>query len=262
VKIAILYIATGRYIVFWKEFFSSCEKYFIPDARKEYFVFTDADTFEASAESRVHRVPHRQLGWPYDTLMRFHTFSLVEKELESYDFIFFFNANMLFVQPVTAAEFLPDSRTDDGLLVTLHPGYFNAPVTSFPYEQEQEKSTAFIPRGQGKHYFMGGLNGGARAPYLQLINTLKTRTQADLDKQIIARWHDESQLNRYMLDRQPKILSPAFGYPEGRNLPFEPKIIIRDKNKYGGHSFLRNEKRSLFAKILFNLKNLKKRLWS
>lgn len=259
-KIAILYIATGKYIVFWKDFFSSCEKYFIPDARKEYFVFTDASSFEFSGNERVHAIFHKQQGWPYDTLMRFHTFCLVEEQLAGFDYIFFFNANMLFVQPVNAEEFLPDGKTDDGLMATLHPGYFNQPVAVFPYEQEQPQSTAYIKKGEGRHYFMGGLNGGTGTAYLELINTLKDNTQADLDRHIIAKWHDESQLNRYMLDKNPRILSPAYGYPEGRKLPFEPKIIIRDKNNFGGHSFLRNEKRSLLDKIKFQLKKIKRKL--
>lgn len=259
-KIAILYIATGKYIIFWKDFFASSEQYFIPGARKEYFVFTDAETFEYAGNEKVHIIAHQQQGWPYDTLMRFHTFSKAKEQLAGFDYIFFFNANMLFVQPVTADEFLPDGKKDDGLLATLHPGYFNQPLSVFPYEQEQTGSTAFIEKGEGKHYFMGGLNGGITNIYLELISDLKNRTQADLDKNIIAKWHDESQLNRYMLDKNPKILSPAYGYPEGRKLPFEPRIIIRDKNRYGGHSFLRNEKRSLLEKVKFKIKQLRQKL--
>lgn len=258
--IAILYIATGKYIVFWKDFFSSCERHFIHGSHKEYFVFTDAPSFESSDNERVHTVFHQQQGWPYDTLMRFHTFCKVQEQLAGFDLVFFFNANMLFVQPVTAEEFLPNSITDDGLMVTLHPGYFNQPVSAFPYEQEQKQSKAYIPTGEGKHYFMGGLNGGIASAYLELITSLKNNTQADLDNHIIARWHDESQLNKYMMGRNPKILSPAYGYPEGRKLPFVPKIIIRDKNNFGGHSFLRNEKRSLLDKVKFQLKKIKKKL--
>jgi Glycosyltransferase family 6 len=258
-KIAILYIATGKYIIFWKDFFATCEKYFLTGYHKEYFVFTDATEFEQCTNDRVHTIPHKQLGWPYDTLMRFHIFSGIKEQLKTFDYIFFFNSNMVFMQLVTAAEFLPDGKNDDGLLVTLHPGYFNQSRPDFPYEQEQSASKAYIKKDEGKHYFMGGLNGGTSQAYLQLIESLKDNTQADLDNNIIARWHDESQLNKYMLDKNPKILSPAYGYPEDRKLPFQPIIIIRDKNKFGGHSFLRNEKRSLLGRIKFYLKKIKKK---
>ncbi len=259
-KIAILYIATGKYIVFWKDFFTSCEKYFLAGYRKEYFVFTDATEFEQSTNQRVHRISHKQSGWPYDTLMRFHVFSGIKEKLQAFDYIFFFNANMLFVQTVNPEEFLPDGKKDDGLMVTLHPGYFNQPRSNLPYEQEQAASKAYITRAEGKYYFMGGLNGGKSEAYIKLIESLKINTQVDLNHNIIAKWHDESHLNKYMLDKNPKVLSPAYGYPEGRKLPFEPKIIIRDKNKYGGHSFLRNEKRSLLYKMKFFLKKVKRRL--
>lgn len=41
-RIAILYICTGKYNVFWDGFYKSSEKFFLKDeAEKEYFVFTD-----------------------------------------------------------------------------------------------------------------------------------------------------------------------------------------------------------------------------
>ena len=43
-KVAALYIATGRYTVFWPEFYESAEKYLLKDCEVHYFVFTDAAT--------------------------------------------------------------------------------------------------------------------------------------------------------------------------------------------------------------------------
>ena len=41
-QIAILYICTGKYVVFWKDFYQSFEKKFLKKSEVEYFVFTDA----------------------------------------------------------------------------------------------------------------------------------------------------------------------------------------------------------------------------
>ena len=41
-KIAILYVCVGSYTVFWDDFYKSFEEKFIPNAVKEYFVFTDS----------------------------------------------------------------------------------------------------------------------------------------------------------------------------------------------------------------------------
>lgn len=39
-KVAILYIALGRYTVFWDEFYESAEKHLL-NADKHYFIWTD-----------------------------------------------------------------------------------------------------------------------------------------------------------------------------------------------------------------------------
>ncbi len=47
----------------------------------------------------------------------------------------------------------------------------------------------------------------------------------------IAKWHDESYLNRYVIDYPPtKILSPSFCFPEGWELPYEKKIVVLIKD--------------------------------
>ena len=76
-KIGILYIATGRYITFWNEFYKRCEKFFCNDHQKQYFLFTDANN--VSVKNNVKIIQHKYLGWPEETLMRFDTFLKVEK---------------------------------------------------------------------------------------------------------------------------------------------------------------------------------------
>jgi len=237
-RIAILYIATGRYSIFWKDFFQSSEKYFIPAAEKHYYVFTDAENLYGIHEERVHPISHHKLGWPEDTLMRFDIFLKVKDELIKADYIFFFNANMKFVQPVSAEEFMPGEESD-GLLVVQHPGQYTFTPDKYTYDRN-ERSLAYVAPGmEGKYYVMGGLNGGRSDQYIALINAMDRNIKEDLAHQVIAIWHDESHLNKYILDKHPRLLTPSYGYPEGRKLPYIPKIIIQDKRKYGGHNYLR-----------------------
>ena len=42
-SIGILYICTGPYVLFWKDFYESFEKNFLPSYEKRYYVFTDAE---------------------------------------------------------------------------------------------------------------------------------------------------------------------------------------------------------------------------
>ena len=235
--VGIIYICTGKYTIFWKDFFISMEKNFLPNWGKQYFVFTDSPGIYAEENLSVKRIYQKDLGWPGNTLFRFEIFTKVEEELAQCEYIFFLNANMLIVDVVND-EILPD-HSNDGLLAVLHPGFWNKANYEFTYERN-ESSLAHIAMGRGKYYFMGGFNGGTKDAYLSLIKTLKNNIQKDFQKNITALWHDESHLNQYLLDKNPKILLPEYGYPEGWNLPFNPKILIRDKTKYGGHDFLRN----------------------
>ena len=244
-KIAILYICTGKYTVYWKQFYESCEKYFLFKHSKSYFVFTDNNNFEYSEKENIIWTKQHKLGWPHDTLMRFDMFLKVEKQLEKFDYIFFFNANMHFVKEVYSDEILPNA-IDCHLMGVIHP--FFTLVTNpedFPYERNK-KSLAYISKKHGENYFMGGLNGGKSKKYLELINKLNINIKKDEEKGIIAKWHDESHLNNYFLNKNIKKLSPIYGCPEGMEDKFpNPKIIILDKEKFGGHDLLREKKESI-----------------
>ena len=91
-KIAMLYICTGQYVVFWNDFYESFQSQFLPGCRKEYFVFTDKEDLCKKDNVHLILIPHRD--WPYNTLMRFEFFLKVKEDLSMFDFIFFFNANM------------------------------------------------------------------------------------------------------------------------------------------------------------------------
>jgi hypothetical protein len=256
-NIGILYIATGRYITFWEDFFKSAEKYFITSSTKYYFVFTDTQTPILGEDTgRVTRIHQEKLGWPYDTLMRFDIFLKAEKEFEQMDYIFFFNANMKFIQTVDTS-FLP---IDKNLLGVKHPGFYMKKRHSFTYDTNPS-SLACMKPDEGEYYFMGGLNGGKARHYLQLIHTLAERVKKDIDNNVIALWHDESHLNRYLFDHREDVLvhPEGYGVPEGdRRIP-NAKIIIQDKNHYrfGGHKWLRGLSDTKITKTEWQIENFK-----
>lgn len=240
-KVGILYICTGKYSVFWKEFYRSTEELFLPDAEKFYFVWTDAEEIFAEAEKNNHLFCYRQETekWPFPTLKRFSYFLRAEAELEKMDYLLFMNGNLRVNETILFSDIMPEG--EEGLVVTMHPGYYASSPAEFTYDNNPE-CTAYIKKGEGKYYFAGGLNGGRTKEYLKMIRCLAERIEEDLKKDIIALWHDESQLNRYMYDLDEKdyrIISPAYLYPEDWDLPFKEKITVMDKRKKGGHEFLR-----------------------
>ena len=232
-KVAALYIATGRYTVFWPEFYESAEKYLLKDCEVHYFVFTDAATLPGDDNPRVHICAQEAYSWPFATLRRFEIFLKQEQALKAFDYIFFFNANAEFMQPVTREMLLPRAEKGEHLLVVQHPSFYAKPNYEFTYDRNP-RSTACIPYGLGKYYVCGGVNGGEAAAFLQLCHTLDARIRRDLQRNVIALWHDESQINRYILFRKDfRVLTPAFCYPEGwDHLPFPCIIRIRSKARY------------------------------
>lgn len=231
-KIGMLYLCTGKYTVFWPEFYASFEKNFLPGCEKEYFVFTDAETIPGKDCPRVHRIAQEAYDWPYSTLRRFSIFLTQEKALAACDFLFFFNANLVCEKTVTAEEFLPRPEKGENLLLVQQPGFWDKKPIFYSYDRNP-KSTAYIPYNCGKDYVSGGLNGGTAAAFLALCHELERRTEDDLARGVIALWHDESQLNRYAAERSDyRLLTPAYWYPEGWDLPFEAKIVVRDKARY------------------------------
>ncbi len=230
-KIGILYICTGKYKIFWKDFYLSCEKYFISEAEKEYFVFTDSESIDFEKENpKIHRIFQENLGWPGNTLRRYGMFLNFKKQLVNFDYLFFFNADLQFLQKITTEEFLPVGQ--EKLVACLHSGYFNKKISKFPYEKNNS-SLAFVDKKNEGKYFQGAINGGNCQNFIEAIEIMNENIKLDQKNNIVAVWHDESHWNRYLSERDDvKILSPSYLYPEASKLPFDKKIMIRDKRKY------------------------------
>lgn len=241
-RIAVLYICTGRYNQFFKSFYDSSEKYFLKDvATKEYFVFTD--DMALSDKENVHLHFKKCEGFPKDSLFRFDLFLSVKDEIATFDYAYFFNANMLFVSPV-GEEFLP-KHSD--FAAVKHPGYFKRYSWVFPYERRKE-SLAYIAPYHGPYtYYMGSLNGGKSDAFIKFATICSQRVHDDYNRGIVAIFHDESHLNAYMREISGEGIPPQYAYPEGSHIEGKPLIIIRNKVKVDkyfskGHSFSLSEK--------------------
>lgn len=161
-KVAILYIALGRYTIFWDKFYNSSEKNLL-SCSKHYFVWTDNPTKSMLKNKNVTIIKAEKKGWPYDILLRFSMF--LEKEILKFDYVYFFNANFMFYNPVHLSEIAPHDF-DNGLAAGLHPHPFSDNPDTYPYERRKE-STAYIPKGSGKYFVCGAFNGGKTKDYIK-----------------------------------------------------------------------------------------------
>ena len=234
-KIAYIFTATGKYSRFIDGVVISGTQNFFPKESVDFIVFTD-DTSYIEKYPNLRVVYQEKLGWPYDTLMRFHLMDNIKDTLD-YDYIFFGNANMSFYSEVSY-EMLPE-KDSNGLVGSAHPMQNQQPKEYFSYERSEE-SLAYVPVGDGECYYQGCFFGGEHDAFLKMVADLKKNTQTDLDNNVIAVWHDESHMNRYFIDNKPKTLHSGYAYPESVHIEFEPKIVQLDKHRFGGHDFLRN----------------------
>jgi len=227
-KIWILYICTGQYDIFRKDFYLSCEQFFLNDNEKHYFVFTDSkNIFDSKNNKNIHIFDQKNLWWPDNTLLRFHIFLSQKKELEKMDYLFFCNANLVIKKQIWN-EILP---TNEWIMVCQHPWFYNKKNTIFTYDRNK-RWTSYIRKWDWKIYIAWGFNGGKSINFLNMCELLSENITKDKDNWIIAIWHDESHLNKYILDHTYKLLDPSYLYPEWWKLPFDCKILIRDKSKW------------------------------
>ncbi len=204
-NIGLLIVATGRYVDFVPPLLRSAEKYFCTNHTVTYFIFTDG-TIQCTPEisKKIVRIEQKRLGWPQDTLMRFSMYHAHREKLKKMDYLFATDADMLFENSV--GDEILSNRVG-----TQHPGYVGRIGT---YES-RPISTAYVRKTQGLIYFAGGFNGGKREEFLRMAEIMSKNIEADMKKNIIAVWHDESHLNRYFVKNPPtKVLSPSYCYPD------------------------------------------------
>jgi hypothetical protein len=241
-RVAILYICTGLYRQFFQEFYRTSEEFFLREMEKHYFVWSD-DSSIVEGLKNVTFIYKVWAGFPADSLFRFELFLQAEDELKKYDYVYFMNANSIFVKPV-GEEILPDER---GLAMGRWSTREHQHPMLYPYERNK-KSLAYIePYKPPYIYFSGALNGGTSQAYLQMSHTLSRNIRIDYENGIIAKFHDESHINAYLRTHKCKVLSASLIQPE-EFAKSDAKIILREKTHIDPY-FNKNRKFTTTARL-------------
>ena len=227
-KICILNIATNKYIQFVEQLLESVEENFLNGHDISALVFTDHEIEEVSDNVKISQIDHEP--WPVPTLKRYHYFTKEKEYISQFDYCFYMDVDMR-IEGKVGDEIFGD------LVATQHPGFWCKDKNQFSYERRPQ-STAYVPEGEGKMYYAGGFNGGKPEHFLKMSQTIVDNVEKDWEKGLIAIWHDESHMNRYLIDNPPTVeLNPSYCYPEaarinpgGWNVPFDAKIVALEKN--------------------------------
>lgn len=259
IRIGIIYLAIGIYDKFWKDFYPSCEANFCTDSIKGYEVFTDSKRLLSLKLDNVcfHFINDR--GFIRNVSAKSECiFSIAEKLKQKYDFIFYLNGNFKIIEVVTANELIPQEENNFLTILSFNFNR-NRDNRKFPYDRNPD-CQAYIPFGKGIRYYQGGFYGGRTTEVILMSEWIKKQIDYDLKRKVIARWHDESYINRYLLDKNPKLLDETYAFAE-EVMPYRPhKMILLDKRKYLGEDWIQFKDLSIDNSISFLLdENLKPR---
>lgn len=242
--LAIIYICSGGYKVFWHNFYLSAEKYFAPNMKKTYFVFTDSDDIIQSKERNVKTYFTRKMGWPYDTLERWSDICRIQDILKQYDYIAFCNANTEFISTFDVEKYI---GTESLLLWSITEK--GTKSDSMPLERNLNSRAAIPPDADIVCYYNGGFILGLSDQFVKMSIELRDWTEEDLQNGIIARCHDESMLNSYIYHhpdvRVARVGKEGFMPSEFADEYNMPCAVFRNKDDYGGNIGIRYNNRIL-----------------
>lgn len=214
----------------------SARKFFLKGHEVDYFTWSDMPEDQLPG---IKVFPTLPFEWPLPTLKRYHLFLQQEALLREYDFIFYIDADMLFV-----------SRVGDEVLGNLtlaqHPMYAVNRHQIPPYEPNIG-SRAYIPRlgrvieENGKKrfeplYLAGGFQGGRSDTFIEAMKTMKGWIDEDFANNYVPIWNDESIWNAYcfrkfeggIVTSDNAVLSPEYVYPDSLNKAYYQKIWGRN----------------------------------
>lgn len=238
-KIGIIGIFIKDYKVFFESFIQTVQNNFLPNNDKTYFIITDdpdyVDEVIVDTGFRIKYFIQKEdyIGWPYETLYRFEYILNIDKsKFECIDYIYFLNSNIKFLN--REWNLIPPL----GLVFVRHSAFINKPFEEFTNLETNTYSTAYFEKKDHDFYYCaGGFYGGIANKFFEMCNTLKHNISIDERNNYIAKWHDETHLNKYIYcDLKNKCDFLPICYHGNGNIidTFEKtwRIIFLPKSKY------------------------------
>jgi len=228
-KIGLCVTATNKYIKFVTPLLRTARILFLKDHEVHFFIFTD-QKFNFDPRTNVIKVPHTP--WPFSTMMRFAFYLENREALNDMDYLYACDADMLFMAKVS--EEIISERVG-----VLHPFFWNDQEKGKLQYDKNPISKAFVNDNEGSHYFAGGFYGGKKEEFFKLLETVVNNIYQDLKLNYVAKWHDESHLNRYFIDNPPtKVLESSYCYPQfffnhpQKDFNFKRILVALNKNHH------------------------------
>jgi hypothetical protein len=230
IRLAVVTVATGKYFdLFFPDFEQTVYSTLAPGHEVGIFCFTDQ---MAPCAPNTRLLPTRHMGWPFDSLMRFHLIDGIADQLADFDYVLYLDSDM----KVLAA--LEPEILKERFVAVSHPGFCHqAALATFEIDRT---SAAFVPEAQRMTYVQGCFFGGRSLCFRYLVRILHHKVAHDLAAGAIPAWHDESYLNWFFSVHAFRALSPGYAYPEGSGLEAPAIVLHRKKDHRAARSMVAN----------------------
>jgi len=234
-RIAIIFVGTNVYKNFFEMYYKSIFEKFLLKTDKTIFVFSDDEMYSNFRKKNVVFNCIKHLGWPSNTLDRYKYINSIKKDLIDFNYLLFIDPDMYVYREINEEEFFCHDKTFFGV---QHPGFnnndFDNKIGDFEIRPESLACVNMLSEDIS-NYFQGCLWGGKIPEIFCLTKELEKNIEIDKKNGIIAKWWDESHLNRFMITNKKDvyIYDSGFCYPEKWNINFERKIVHIDKEYRG-----------------------------
>lgn len=256
-KLGIVMIATNKYVDYWKQLVMSILDNTKELGNLELYLFTDqkdemvawGQRLDKAIKIEITEIPN--FVWPDATLRRFEIINQ-HRSTFSNQYLFYLDVDMIINADLLKS--LAPHLVDSGMIFVPHPGF----VTGRSFAQKfnmihrprvflsilkncgsagdwetNALSTAFVPKNERKVYLHGAFWGGERGSFFRMIETCARQVELDLDNKIIAKWHDESHLNKYFTQHGGKVLPSEFSWYEPYKNWLSNTWVIASVNTFG-----------------------------
>jgi hypothetical protein len=228
-SVDVVSVATNGYEKYFVNLVTSADKYLTTKKNAIFHIFTDnpEKIMKNCVELKnvticYHNIPSYQ--WPEATLIRYRLICENQAHFLS-QVILYLDADMLF-KSFVGPELYPENWKN-GLAFVQHPGYWSknwkltfSPRYFFKFIkyggigtwETRESSSAFTERKFRRVYCCGGIWMGKRERLIDFARLMFESVEIDEKNGVIAVWHDESHLNKFVAYNNVTVLSPEYCY--------------------------------------------------
>lgn len=216
---AIVLLCSGNYEIILEGFLKSFHRYWQATPAFRIYVWMDRTRMPTHDELYF---PIPTLGWPNATMLRPHYFLEKEALLAHHRYIYSIDVDLYAEGNITDAIL--------GSLVGAMHGFLG-PLSREKWTFETNPaSKAYLDYRVAETYFQGNLYGGEPYRVIPMWKEISRNIEADAKIGIVAKWHEESHLNRYLSDHRPVKILPHT-YLNCCDFPAYPEPKFRHINK-------------------------------